>query len=129
MFLLLQNNMQDWCQATLIHVRSKIAGFMGLVDNKKHLKDCQHHPLRPKKNINPGYSCPDVQCFYYTYLLLVKNGPPVDSGHPRHVVNLLVDLSVEGAVLQPALMEVNDTGVRRGQKRCKGVSYKVRNTC
>lgn len=58
------------------------------------------------------------QC-HYTYLLLVENGPPVDSGHQRHVINLLVDVSVEGAVLQPALMEVDDTGVTRRQKTRK----------
>lgn len=58
------------------------------------------------------------QC-YYSYLLLVENRPPVDSGHQRHVVNLLVDFSVEGAVLQPAIMEVDDAGVTRGQRRCK----------
>ncbi len=54
-----------------------------------------------------------------TYLLLVENRSPVDSGHPRHVINLLVDFTVEGAVLQPALMEVCDTRVTRGERRCK----------
>lgn len=55
----------------------------------------------------------------YTYLFVVENRRPVDSGHPRHVVNLLEDVSVEGAVLQPALVEEEDAGVIRGQKRCK----------
>lgn len=58
-----------------------------------------------------------TQC-YYTYLLRVENGAPVDPGHQRHIVNLFVDFSVEGAVLQPALVEMDDTGVTRGQ-RCK----------
>lgn len=54
---------------------------------------------------------------YYTYLFLVENRSPVNSGHQRHIVNLFVDVSVEGAVLQPALMEVDDAGVARETKR------------
>lgn len=56
---------------------------------------------------------------YSTYFLLIKNRPPVDQGHPRHVVNLLVDVSVDGTVLQPAVVKKNDTGVIEGQKRHK----------
>lgn len=52
-----------------------------------------------------------------TYLLLNKHGLPVDSGHQRHVVNLFVDVTVEAAVLQPAFVQADNTGVAGKERR------------
>lgn len=46
--------------------------------------------------------------FYQSYLLVLKHRPPVNEGHPRHIVHGIVDLLVEGAVFEPALVEVAD---------------------
>ena len=43
-----------------------------------------------------------------SYLLVLKHRPPVNEGHPRHIVHRIIDLSVEGAVFEPALVEVAD---------------------
>lgn len=42
------------------------------------------------------------------HLLVLEHGPPVDEGHAGHVLHLIVDLPVEDAVLQPALVQVAD---------------------
>lgn len=48
-----------------------------------------------------------------TYLLLVENRPPVNQGHQQDIIDLFVNVSVDGAVLQPAVMELDDTGGHR----------------
>lgn len=45
---------------------------------------------------------------YQSYLLVLEHRPPVNEGLSRHVVHRIVDLPVEGAVFEPALVEVAD---------------------
>lgn len=46
--------------------------------------------------------------FYQSYLLVLKHRPPVNEGHPRHIFHGFIELSVEDAVFEPALVEVAD---------------------
>lgn len=53
---------------------------------------------------------PEHPLWFRSHLLVVENRRPVDFRHHGNVINLLVDFPVEAAVLQPAVVQVDDAG-------------------